>query len=232
MAYDPNDPADKKILDDAVAEALEEQREAHETEIDGLKKKNRDLLNKLSQARKDNGGDNTAEIERLEKELEESQNSLRTAQSDLRETNRKLKSVEQERETFKQTAETEAALSRDMVVESSLTSALTAANVAPQFLDAAKALLGKSVTVKDEEGKRKAFVGDKSLGDYVNEWAASDAGKPFVKAPANGGGGSSGTPLGGGSKKISEMSIEERNAAYKADPAGFNARFEAENKAA
>jgi len=39
---------------------------------------------------------------------------------------------------------------------------------------------------------RVAKIGDKSVSDFVKDWAASDDGKHFVSAPANGGGGSQG----------------------------------------
>jgi hypothetical protein len=55
MAYDPNDPADKRIVDklikDAVDAALEEARTEHEAEVEGLRNKRTELLDKLKLAK-------------------------------------------------------------------------------------------------------------------------------------------------------------------------------------
>jgi len=233
MAYDPNDPADKAIFDAAIVEALEGAETAHEAEIERMKAKNAELLGKLAKARKGDGAVDTTEIERLEREIEDLGGKLTTSQAEARETKRLLTTAEKERDTAKTGLAKETEISRNMVADSSLTSSLVEANVAPQFLEAAKALLGKNVTVKEADGERKAFVGDKSLGEFVKEWATGDAGKPFIQAPGNAGGGT--TPPGSppsGSKKIYQMTDMERTAAYNANPADFDARVAAgENKA-
>ncbi len=225
MAYDPNDAADKAIVDGLIAQALEAAETAHDAEVERLKAKNTELLGKLSKARKGDAGSDTGEIERLERELEDTGGKLATAESDLRQVRRDLAKVEGERDTFKTNAAKEAEISRGMVIDSSLTSALVEAKVAPQFLEAAKALLGKGVTVKEVDNERTAFVGDKSLGDFVKEWATGDAGKAFILAPANGGGGSGGAPDGGagGGKKLNDMSESERLAMAKTNPTAWAA---------
>lgn len=223
MAYDPNDPADKAILDAAVAEALEQAATAHESDIDRLKAKNVELLAKLSKARKDGGTDSAGEIERLERELEELGGKLSTSLTEARDIKRQLATAEKDRDSAKSALTSESEFSRTMIVESSLTSSLAEANVAPQFLEAAKALLGKGVAVKEVDGERKAFVGDKSLGDYVKEWATGDAGKAFVKAPANGGGGASSIPNGDVTgKKMAELSEGERITLARTNPTLWN----------
>lgn len=223
MAYDPTDPADKAIFDAAIAEALEVAETAHEAEVERLRTKNVELLGKLAKARKGEGAD-TGEVERLERELEDTSAKLTTAEADLRQVKRDLTKAEQERETAKTAAAKETEISRNMIVDSSLTSSLVEANVAPQFLEAAKALLGKGVAVKETDGERAAFVGDKPLGEFVKEWATGDAGKAFIKAPANGGGGGNNLPNGnGGSKKLSEMSEVERTEMATNNPAAWTA---------
>lgn len=229
MAYDANDPADQAIVQGLIDAALEEAREAHEADIAGLKRKNTDLSNQIKRLRA--GGDDvhTAEITRLEGELEEVSGKLRTAETNLREVNRKLTAAERERDGFRQSAETETAFSRNMLVESGLTSALVEANVAPQFMEAAKAMLGKAVTVKVDGDNRTPVVGDKSLGDYVKEWAASEAGKHFVTAPGNGGGGANGSPQGGGgTKKLADMTEKERLEMARTNPTGWQALLASE----
>jgi len=230
LAYDPNDPADKRIVDGLIAAALEAAQEEHEAEVTRLTSKNSELLGKLKNAR--NGGDNAEEVSRLENELSETQGKLRTAEGDLRTVKRELATVTGERDTAVTSLESESNFARSMVVENGLTAALVEANVAPEFMEAARAMLEKSVTVKVEGDNRNAVVGDKSVLDYVKDWAASDKGKHFVKAPANGGGntGDNNQPANGGaSKKIAEMNEAERVAHYNAvGKAAFDQQVEAE----
>lgn len=189
MAYDPKDPADKKIVDklikDAVEEALASAEEAHEEAVAGLKEKNKELIGKLKKARNGENDDSAAEIDRLEGELAENKKQLSAAQ-------KAAKKAAEERDSFKAQAEGESKFSSNLLVENGLTHALTEHKVAPEFMPAALALLRDKATIKTEGDKRSVVVDGKSLGDYVKEWASSDAGKVYVKAPANGGGGSNG----------------------------------------
>ena len=233
-AYDATDPDTITAVQAAVDAALEAERERHEGEIEGLKNKNKDLLERLRKARTGEGGADTGEIERLERELEETSGKLRTAEADLRETKRQLTRVEGERDTANKTLETESAFSRNMLVENGLTAALVEAKVDPDLMEAAKALLGKGATVKVDGDSRTAVVGDKPLGEFIKEWAASDQAKRFILAPANGGGGANNANAsgGGGNKKISEMSEAERTAHYNAiGQVAFDAQVESERKA-
>ena len=217
MAYDPNDPADKAILDKAVKDALEAQKLEHEEEIQGLRDKNQELLGKLRKARTEGGSENAGEIERLENDLHEAQAKLRKAEGDLRQVNRELATVTSERDTARGDLTAERDFSRNELVNNRLTAELVGVNVASQFLDDVTASLARQVTVKEVDGKREAFVGDKPLGEFVKEWAGTDKGKHYVTAPANGGGGTQnpGNPQGG-PKKIAEMSLAERNAHFNA----------------
>jgi hypothetical protein len=229
MAYDPNDPADKKIVADLIAAALETAQEEHEAEVTRLTNKNTELLGKLKTARA--GGDNADEVQRLETELSEVQGKLRTAEGELRTVRRDLQTVTTERDAAQTSLESESTFARTMVVENGLTAALVEANVAPEFMEAARAMLAPTVTVKVDGDNRNAVVGDKPVLDYVKEWAVSDKGKHFVKAPANGGGNTqNNTPAnGGGAKKIAEMNEAERVAHYTAvGKVEFERQFEAE----
>lgn len=108
----------------------------------------------------------------------------------------------------------------EILVEGGITEALAKANVAPELMKAAKALLKGSAAVKDGA----AFMGDKPLVDAVAEWAASDEGKHFIRAPANTGGGSNGGGgNGAGGKKFAEMTSEERVALYRSNPQQYEA---------
>ena len=226
MAYDPNDEADKAIVAKLVQDALDDANENHETEIEGLKTKNRDLIGKLKKAREGaDNGDSQAEVDRLEIELADSTKALKAA-------TKSLKTVETERDAHKASFDAEAVITRTLIVDNGLTDALVAANVAPHFLPAVKAMLAAQVKLEADGDSRKAVIGDKSLSDYVNEWSQGDLGKHYIAAPANGGGGSTGG-VSGGAKKIMEMNEPDRVAYFgKVGEAAFNAQLATEQKPA
>jgi hypothetical protein len=70
-----------------------------------------------------------------------------------------------------------------------MSEALAKANIRPELLDGAKALLMPQAQLVEEDGKFKTVIGENSLVDAVAEWANSENGKHFVKAPDNSGGG-------------------------------------------
>lgn len=84
------------------------------------------------------------------------------------------------------------------LIEAGLSDALAKAGVKPEFMDASKALLKAQTAIKADNGQYQAVIGDKPLADAIKEWASSDAGKHFVAAPANQGGGSNGNGGGNG----------------------------------
>jgi hypothetical protein len=193
MAYDPKDPADKKIVDDAVAAALADAEAAHETDIAGLKANNARLKEQLKKATA--GEANAEEITRLETELANSQVKLKTAEKDLTK-------VTKERDEAAKSLEAETGFTQKLLVDNGLSDALVAANVAKQFLPAAKALLAGQVTLKVDGENRVAMVGEKTLADFVGEWAKGEDGKHYVAAPGNSGAGAKpGDKTPGGSGK-------------------------------
>jgi hypothetical protein len=179
MAYDKNDPADKKIVADAVAAALLEAGEEHATATEGLKAKNTELLGKLKAAREGKGGD-PAEVERLEA-------ALATSDAALKAANRSLTKVAGERDTFKTQAESEADAAKRLVIDSALTNELVAAGIKKEFMPAVQKLLAGNVEQTIDGDKRSATVAGKPLSDFIKTWSQSDEGKIYVTAPANGG---------------------------------------------
>lgn len=194
MAYDPNDPADKKIVEKLIQEALEEAKVEHEAAVEGLKTKNKDLIKRLAKARQGEGEENSAEVERLESELEKARAELSTANKALTKANKDL-------ETATNAAKTESEFSGRLLRENGLTEALTTAKVDAKFLPAVKALLLPKVTIKTEGDTRTAQIDGKSLGDFVKEWSQGDEGKAYVSAGNNGGGGAPGNGSQGGQAK-------------------------------
>jgi hypothetical protein len=223
MAYDANDPADKKILEDAVKAALEEAKTEHEAEVDRLKGENAKVRENLRKARADGGADNAAEIAKLEGDLDRVSGELRTAQSELREANRNLTKANADLATTTTALKSEQAFSHETLVTNGLTQELVAAKVAPDLLPGAVALLRGQVTVKAEGDTRRAVVGDKSLADFVKDWSQGDQGKPYIKAPLNGGGDAQGGGGGGGAKPLNDMSEAERTTMARENPTGWAA---------
>lgn len=81
-----------------------------------------------------------------------------------------------------------------LVIGEGLTKALVKANVQPGLMDAAKALIKQNFKgeISDSNGTPTALFDGKSVEEFVASWAQTDAGKNFVSASANGGGGSNG----------------------------------------
>lgn len=219
MAYDPKDPADRALVDAEIAEALEEQREEHETAVEGLKTKNRELLAKLKKARE--GGDN-AEVARLEAENERLESELADANKALAKTTKELDKVTKERDTATTDLTTERTTARDLLVTTGLTAELTGVKVAEGLLSGALNLLKGKVEVREVDGERQLFVGDKPLGEFVKEWSQGDEGKSYVTFGNGGGGSGNNKPQGGPSDKpFGQMNAIERKALYDSNPARF-----------
>lgn len=117
----------------------------------------------------------------------------------------------------KQLQEKDSALTT-YLVDSQLTDSLAKAGVLPQFMDATKALLKSQATIKADNGQYQALIGDKPIAEAIKEWASSDNGKHYVKAPDNGGGGANGGEGGGaGGIKPKADGTEKERAAYVKD---------------
>lgn len=75
-----------------------------------------------------------------------------------------------------------------LLVDGGISQQLDAINILPALKPAAMALLKSQA--KLEEGQ--ALIEGKPLADFIKEWANTDAGKAFVRAPDNSGGGAQG----------------------------------------
>jgi hypothetical protein len=192
MAFDPNDPADKKILADAIAEATGK-----------LETKRDELIAELRAARK-KGEIDPKDMERLENELDAVKGQLTEAQKAAKDATKRA-------ETAEKSLTAEQAATQRLLVDQGLTAALTEAGVTnPVMLKAAAAMLrGEKIEIATDGESRVAKIGDKLLGDHVKAWAAGDEGKAFVNAPNNGGGGAGGS--GGGSGKVNPWAKDSLN---------------------
>lgn len=200
MAYDPNDPNDKKVVADAVAAALAEAGEQHEADVAGLKTKVTELRGKLAKAKAGEG--ESGDTDKLEAEVERLSGELKTATKSLEKITKERDTVVTERDGLNGNLQT-------LLVDQGLTKDLTEAKVDGKFLPAVKALLSPKVALKTEGNERKAFVGDKPLGEFIKEWSQGDEGKAYISAAGNSGGGAGGSQGGqGGGKTMTRTAYE------------------------
>jgi phage I-like protein len=107
------------------------------------------------------------------------------------------------------------------LLDANLTDNLAKARVKPELMDAAKALLKMQATIKAENGEYSALIGDKPIGDFVKEWTGSDAGKHFVSADNNSGGGANGGGSNGTTKTMTRASYNALSTSNPAQAAAF-----------
>lgn len=159
--------------------------------MDALAAKNRELLGKLRAAKDKARG---AEIDPEEFSLIKSENEELKLKLD-----KASKDSAKTLEEMQQNLATKDKALQNYLIDNGLSDALMKANVRPEMMGAVKAMLKQQTSVQAEGSEYHALMGDKPLTEAVTEWAQSDAGKPFVVAPDNSGGGAAG---GAGSAKI------------------------------
>lgn len=172
----------------AQAEALVKEQTA------GLVSKRDELLGELKGYKEKYGGvdlDKYQELTAKEKELAEREIKENELASRLKADFDKRYG---EAEKAKQDAIAE---KNRYIADNELTSALMKEGVAPEFMDAAKALLQTKHKVDVQDG-RAVLDGD-TVSDFIGRWS-KDAGKAFIKAEPNTGGGASGTAKTNGAK--------------------------------
>ena len=104
---------------------------------------------------------------------------------------------------------------RRLVVDGELDRLLTTHNVLAQHREAVKLLVQahNDITVKADGQQRTAVIGDKSLADFMNEWAQTDAAKHYIAAPLSGGGDALGSGVHGSNyitrESLANMKPEE-----------------------
>jgi len=193
-------------IDAMIAKAVE----AAEAKAEATAAKNKELLGELKKARKNSEID-PEEYQRALDQVDE-------LQSKLGEATKANKTALQEAEKFKKLHESESGFTSKLLVDNGLLAELTAAGVKKELLDGAKALIERQVKVEQDGENRVAKVGDKTLKDFVTEWAGSDIGKNYVAAPANSGGGSQG---GGGKAAAKTMPRASFDGLGKTEQAAF-----------
>lgn len=184
-------------LDEAVANAVEEATQP-------LIKKRDELLKEVKVARKNL--ENVGDVEKLHERIEALETERDTLAKQTKETTKQL-------ETVAKQLESESGFTSKLLLDNGLTDALVKAGIKKELLPAAKALFSQQAKVIAEGDTRKAVIGDKELSAFVTEWSASDEGKHFVQAPANGGGGADGSKGTPNNDLMKLSPVERMNAA-------------------
>lgn len=169
---------------------------AIDEEVKGLKAKNSELHEKLKKATKDSQIDPEDYYQ-----LREKNNEL---EDKLAEAQKAIKQNASDFDKVKKAHESEALYVQKLLIDNGLSDAILKAGVKPELAKAAKALFAGQAAIKIDGDNRSAVIGDKSIDDYIKDWAASDEGKHFIAAPLNQGGGGQGGSGGGQPKTLTK----------------------------
>lgn len=197
---------------------LQEQLDALKEQIETEKAKNAGLLEDLKKAQREARSKQEIKPE----DLAAAEERADKAEADLAKLKGDVKALTTRAEKAEKALEGEAGYTSRLLVDNGLNAALAEAGVKePALLKAAKALLGSGLQVVTEGDERIVKAGDKTLADFVKEWAGGDDAKHFISAPANGGGGAPGGK--GGNDNVKTMTRAEYNEKVISDPAGTQA---------
>lgn len=201
MPLDLNDPEVKAALKAAAEEAAKEARAELADSVAKLEENNKLLTKQLREQRAKAATEvDPAEHAKLQERLEELTSALAESEKTYK---KQVADLQKQAEQSTKLFESEQGFTQKLLRDNGLTEALMKAGVEPTFMKAVKAMLQDQVQIVADGDNRKAVVGDKALADFVTEWASSDEGKVYIKAPANDGGGAPGGNAQGGVKTIS-----------------------------
>lgn len=198
-------PEEKAALQAAIEDAVSKAKDEAATAAAALSANNKKLLDQLREAKKNLEIDPAKhaaledKVAELEQQLTQTQSAYKKLETD---SGKQLANLTKQYES-------ETNFTKGLLIDNGLSDALVKAGVQPAFLPAVKAMLKAQVQVVADGDNRVAKVGDKALTEYVGAWAASDEGKHFVSAPANGGGGAGG---GAGAGKLTTISANDKTA--------------------
>lgn len=179
MAYDPNDPKDKEIVDGLIAEATA-----------ALTAKRDELLSEVRELKKNRGKDADPQ---LRADLDRAEAKLAEVEAKLTAAEQKAAKAERERDKANETVANTKKTNESLVSQNAIKDAMAAHKIADKLRNGVVAMLSQNVKVTEVDGKLVAQIDGKSVDDYMKEWTASDEGKAYVAAPNSGGGGAPGS---------------------------------------
>lgn len=152
------------------------------------------------------------DIVKLKKKVKEKEGIVIEDYNKLKTENEELKTGKQKDETEQQKADRitmeqlkadNESLKKDVevlnksdkknLVDAQINKNLSKIGVKSSLFDAAFKIIKADVAIVEEDGKRKAVVGDRSIKDHVKWWSDTEEGKNFVVAKKNKGGNSHGS---------------------------------------
>lgn len=173
---------------------------AVEAALEPLRAKNVELLTEAKNAKAELRKSKEIDPADLTK-LEEENDRLK---ADLSKAQKEAKDATKAAEVATKALENETGFTAKLLIQDGIRSALIGVGVKDEdYIDALTTKFASGANVVTEGDARKAMVGDKAVADAIKEWAGSDAGKKFVSAPVNSGGGAPGGKGGGGGKVLS-----------------------------
>lgn len=171
-------------MSDSNQDEIQTQLDELKATNEALVKKNRELLGEVKTAKAKAKG---ADID------PEDYAALQTQVDDLKDQLEKsTKAHAKEMDKLTATLAKKDGSLQSYLIDNGLNDALLAANVKPELMPAVKAMLKAQTTLKEDGEGYAALMGDKPLAEGVLAWAGTDAGKPFIAASDNSGGGAAG----------------------------------------
>lgn len=191
----------REDVDAAIAKAVAAVQES----VDRLEAKNEQLIGENRKLKRG------AEIK--PEDLAAAEDRADKAETALKEAQKAAKDALKAKETAETKLEAESKFTQKLLIQDGLKSALIANGVKDEdFLDSLTAKFGSTASIVADGDQRKAMLGDKPMADAIKEWAASEAGKKFVSAPANSGGGAGGGDRNKGGGNVKTMTRSQYNA--------------------
>lgn len=138
-------------------------------------------------------GIDPVEVTRIKNELQVLKDKSKENETELEKQIRLIREQnEVDTKALKETVELLNSSNKKLLVDDEITKALLSIKVKDTMVNAAKRIIKEDVSVIEENGIRKAVVGDKTIEEHVKTWASTEEGKNFVLAPKNNGGDSIG----------------------------------------
>lgn len=147
-------------------------------------------LTKLKKKVKEKEDIDVDEFNRLKAENEQLRNKHDDDDNEviksLKVANKQLSDKNENLEDRLNTLETD---SKASIMDGAIAKALVNSRVKDSMMRSAEKIIRADVAVVVKDGKRVAVVGEKTVEEYVKEWAQTEEGKNFIKADVNNGGG-------------------------------------------
>lgn len=177
---------------------------------DGLKAD----ITKLKKKVKEKEDIDIEEVNKLKTENKALKEKKEGEETDVQKQLRVMKEqMEEERKKNAKTIEFLDNHNKTLLVDDEITKSLLAAKVKDSLMNAARLIIKADVSIVEEEGKRVARIGDKTVAEHVAAWAETDEGKNFILAPKNGGGGG-GQGSGDGNPDLIESYFDPKSKNY------------------